>query len=449
MRQPPLAVPDHGCAPCSGASTVRWGFSCPQRGLWEHCTRHRVLGLQLFLCPFQLVGGWFADRFGARRTRHGRRCHLAGGQLRTFEMDRARIARNRDRDHHSAGRIGAAAAPIVAFLITWFSWRFSFVVLGIVSVFWAAMWWWKFHEDPRRHPGITSAELAALPTSDSARQIGSGPVPWRRLAARMRPMMIIYFCQGWTGWLYVTWMPSLFQKNYGLDLKKSSVLYAAMLLSGVIGELLGGVGTTICSAVPGAYRSRARYRSQSAGPSRWRRWCRRYSSTFYCRAGGLHAHVVLHRPGGCAVWAAAIDIAPKLRRLVNRVDERRRCRRRDYIAGCLRLDPDADRELDGAVRRLRRAVAVRRRRNLVDPAGSSDRDGSPHWRLGGGRTVEPCHPVVANRIRDPRFQPTSVLAVSIRSQERPWHRVRLAIKTRPRSRLALREGWCPVSAGRR
>ncbi|HEY2540711.1 MAG TPA: hypothetical protein VGI28_14635 [Stellaceae bacterium] len=55
-------------------------------------------------------------------------------------------------------------------------------------------------------------------------------------------MMIIYFCQGWTGWLYVTWMPSLFQKNYGLDLKKSSLLYAAMLLSGMIGELLGGMG---------------------------------------------------------------------------------------------------------------------------------------------------------------------------------------------------------------
>jgi nitrate/nitrite transporter NarK len=38
-------------------------------------------------------------------------------------------------------------------------------------------------------------------------------------------------------------MPSLFQKNYGLDLKKSSLFYAAMLFSAMLAELLGGVVT--------------------------------------------------------------------------------------------------------------------------------------------------------------------------------------------------------------
>jgi nitrate/nitrite transporter NarK len=38
-------------------------------------------------------------------------------------------------------------------------------------------------------------------------------------------------------------MPSLFQKNYGLDLKKSSLFYAAMLLSAMFAEFLGGVAT--------------------------------------------------------------------------------------------------------------------------------------------------------------------------------------------------------------
>jgi len=55
--------------------------------------------------------------------------------------------------------------------------------------------------------------------------------------------MIVYFCQGWTGWLFVTWMPSLLQKNYGVDLKKSAFLYMAMLFSGFLAELLGGVTT--------------------------------------------------------------------------------------------------------------------------------------------------------------------------------------------------------------
>src|SRR6266446_9162796 len=225
--------------------------------------------------PFQLVGGWFADRFGARRTLTV--CGLVwstttivtgavGGLFSLFAVrfvlgmgEGATLpAATRALSNwtslasrgmavgitHAAGRLGAgSAAPIVALLIAWFSWRFSFVALGLLSVLWAALWWWYFHEDPRRHPGITAAELAALPTADPARQIGSGPVPWRRLIPRVAPLMIVYFCQGWTGWLFVTWMPSLLQKNYGVEIKKSAFLYMALLFSGFLAELIGGMTT--------------------------------------------------------------------------------------------------------------------------------------------------------------------------------------------------------------
>ncbi len=225
--------------------------------------------------PFQLVGGWFADRFGARRTLtvcgmvwsvttivtgavtglvslFGVRLVLGMGEGATLPAATRALSKWTSLASrgtavgitHAAGRLGAgASAPIVALLITWFSWRFSFVALGILSASWAAVWWWYFQEDPRRHPDITSAELAALPAADPAGQISSGPVPWRRLVPRVTPLMIIYFCQGWTGWLFVTWMPSLLQKNYGLDLKKSSLFYAAMLLCAMFAEFLGGVVT--------------------------------------------------------------------------------------------------------------------------------------------------------------------------------------------------------------
>jgi MFS family permease len=225
--------------------------------------------------PFQLVGGWFADRFGARRTLtvcgltwsittivtgavtglaslFAVRLVLGMGEGATLPAVTRALSKWTSLAArgtavgitHAAGRLGAgASAPIVALLITWFSWRFSFVALGVVSAFWAAAWWWFFHEDPRQHPGISRAELAALPAGDPAGKIGSGPVPWRRLVPRVAPLMIIYFCQGWTGWLFVTWMPSLLQKNYGFDLKRSSFLYAAMLFCAMIAELLGGVVT--------------------------------------------------------------------------------------------------------------------------------------------------------------------------------------------------------------
>jgi MFS family permease len=225
--------------------------------------------------PFQLVGGWLADRFGARRTLtvcglvwslttmataavtglvslFAARFVLGMGEGATLPAATRALSNWTPRESrglavgitHASGRLGAgASAPIVAFLIVWFSWRVSFLAVGAVSACWAVLWWWYFYEDPREHPGITSAELAALPSADPARLIASGPVPWRRLIPRMIPLMIGYFCEGWTGWLYVTWMPSLFSKNYGMDLKKSSFFFAVTLLCSMLSEFLGGVTT--------------------------------------------------------------------------------------------------------------------------------------------------------------------------------------------------------------
>ena len=36
----------------------------------------------------------------------------------------------------------------------------------------------------------------------------------------------------------MTWMPSLLQKNYGVEIKKSAFLYMALLFSGFLAELI-------------------------------------------------------------------------------------------------------------------------------------------------------------------------------------------------------------------
>ena len=116
--------------------------------------------------PFQMVGGWFADRFGARRTLtvcglawsittiataavnglgslFALRCVLGMGEGATLPAATRALSNWTPLASrgtavgitHAAGRVGAAVtAPVVAFLIIWFSWRFSFVALGIVSV---------------------------------------------------------------------------------------------------------------------------------------------------------------------------------------------------------------------------------------------------------------------------------------------------------------------------
>jgi MFS family permease len=57
----------------------------------------------------------------------------------------------------------------------------------------------------------------------------------------MAPVTIVYFCYGWTLWLYLTWLPSYFLHEYQYDLRKSALFTSAVFFAGVVGDYLGGV----------------------------------------------------------------------------------------------------------------------------------------------------------------------------------------------------------------
>jgi sugar phosphate permease len=142
---------------------------------------------------------------------------------------------------HASSRLGAALTPpLVAWLVSAYSWRSSFLILGGVSLGWALVWWVWFRDEPQNHPLMTDEEL------DDLQQTSEGPsvvvaVPWCALTRRMMPVIIVYFCYGWTLWLYLAWIPSYFVHNYGLDIKKSAIFSAGVFLAGVLGDTAGGV----------------------------------------------------------------------------------------------------------------------------------------------------------------------------------------------------------------
>src|SRR5690348_17339917 len=177
---------------------------------------------------FQIIGGWIGDRFGPRLTlgvcglvwssatlltglANGfwglilARIALGLGEGATFPTaTRAMSGWTRmgwrgfaQGITHTFARLGnAVAPPIVAALVVWWSWRASFVILGLASLVWVIVWVIYFRDDPRTHSGISEAELKILPTYRGG-QHGSNPVPWRRLVPRMLPTTFVYFCYGW------------------------------------------------------------------------------------------------------------------------------------------------------------------------------------------------------------------------------------------------------------
>jgi len=220
---------------------------------------------------FQIGGGWIADRFGPRLALticgiiwasatimtgfvHGlvmmfvARVVLGFGEGATFPtatramsywMPKAKRGYAQGITH-AFSRLGNAATPwLVATLIATISWRGSFIVVGIISLFWAALWAFYFRNDPSQHSAITREEIAMLPPYAATRS--EVRVPWTRLGRRMSPVIAVYFCYGWTLWLFLSWIPSFFKNEYHLDLQNSALFASGVFFSGVVGDTLGGI----------------------------------------------------------------------------------------------------------------------------------------------------------------------------------------------------------------
>jgi MFS family permease len=218
---------------------------------------------------FQIAGGWVADRFGARRTLTifaiiwssatvlmglaGSLAAMIFGRLllgigvsalpvATRAMSNWTPAAKRGFAQgitHAFARLGnALTPPLVAWLILLVSWRGSFVIVGGVSFVWAVLWGTYFRDDPAKHPGITLADLERLPKK---RATTAGRVPLARLAARMMPVTLVYFCYGWTLWFFLAWIPSYFFHSYQLRLSSTALFASGVFLGGTCGDFLGGV----------------------------------------------------------------------------------------------------------------------------------------------------------------------------------------------------------------
>jgi MFS transporter, ACS family, glucarate transporter len=220
---------------------------------------------------FQVIGGWVSDRFGAKRTLLAcgalwalatlltgfagglmsllaARVLLGFGEGATFPAATSAMSRWVAKERrgfaqgitHAAARIGNAVAPAAIVLVmTNYGWRQSFYICGALSLVWVIVWWFTFTEHPKDHPRITAEELEVLPQPKPK----PAAVPFKRLFKRMLPVTIVYFCYGWTLWLFLSWIPQYFLHSYSLDLTKSALFASTVFFAGVLGDTLGGTVT--------------------------------------------------------------------------------------------------------------------------------------------------------------------------------------------------------------
>ncbi|OLU17755.1 MFS transporter [Pseudomonas sp. PA1(2017)] len=142
--------------------------------------------------------------------------------------------------------------PFMGWLCYAFGWEYVFIVMGIVGLGIAAIWWANYFL-PVKHPKMNTQELeyirkgeglvdlenqAALPKSarrSSLRDIG---VLFK--SRMLLGMFVSQYCVSAVTWFYVTWFPIYLVKERGFDILQAGLVASIPALCGLIGAISSG-----------------------------------------------------------------------------------------------------------------------------------------------------------------------------------------------------------------
>ena len=310
--------------------------------------------------PFQIPGGWAGDRFGPRKvltfsillwcaatvamvlvpgSSIGRWLGLAWSfaicrfligvgeapatpnSAKVVSAWMGAIRRGAGSSSHIVGiGLGGALTPV---LITWIAqhwgWRMCFYFSSAAGTVIALCWWFLTTDRPEDHPGVNAAELALI-RSSRGEHVGRGAVeatprkraPWGRMlsSGTVWALLLSYFCQGYTPYIYITWFFIYLERVRGLTMIKSGLWGSTPFIAIVLLAPLGGWLSDRAVLRFGRRRGR-----QSAV------WLGMGASAFLLFAGS-HSHnnataiLMLATAAGfnyfaaTSWWATCIDLAP-------------------------------------------------------------------------------------------------------------------------------------------
>ena len=155
-----------------------------------------------------------------------------------------------------SARWGGAFTPL---LVGWMlspdhlglHYKWTFLLFGLLGIVWAVAFWSWFRDNPRHHAGVNDAELAII--GDSAdREVGHGRVPWGLFlsSASVWLLWLQYFCQNFSWYFYITWMPTFLKETFPefTDMQRA--------LAGCVPLFFGGIGSFVSGSLAAALARR-------------------------------------------------------------------------------------------------------------------------------------------------------------------------------------------------
>jgi MFS transporter, ACS family, hexuronate transporter len=140
---------------------------------------------------------------------------------------------------NSGSNLGAIVAPLLVWvLFENFGWKMAFIILGLAGFVWLVFWLMLYQplETSRR----VNAEERAYIEGEKVAKIEQ--VPWQRLFA-YREAWVLWFTGILVGpvwWFYLFWLPDIFSKQFGMNLKQFGPPLAVIYGIAAIGSIGGG-----------------------------------------------------------------------------------------------------------------------------------------------------------------------------------------------------------------
>lgn len=151
----------------------------------------------------------------------------------------------------------AIFTPLMGWLAYKFSWHYVYVVMGLLGVIMASLWYVLFYV-PTKHPKINKAELdyiraggglvdmdANIGGNNTAAEVKKTGFAWNDVAQIFRSRMLIgifiaQYCITAISWFYLSWFPIYLVKAKGFSILKAGFVASIPAIAGCIGGILSG-----------------------------------------------------------------------------------------------------------------------------------------------------------------------------------------------------------------
>lgn len=145
---------------------------------------------------------------------------------------------------------GIIAFPTIGILSIYMSWKFIFIIVGLLGLLWLIPWWMIVKAPPSKHPWISDEEREYILTGqqnqdlDGDEEYDQGYNPTTSKMLRHKESWGVIIASAaidpiW--WLFVFWIPIYLNEVYGMDVKSIGFYAWVPYVGAMLGAWFGGL----------------------------------------------------------------------------------------------------------------------------------------------------------------------------------------------------------------